>query len=266
MISATDCALRSSHSGGVRSVQRRRPAVEIFAVITDDAEKRVVRFENPAIEIADEDADDVGVDQAPDLRLAFARDRGTSGCSQAIAACEASSFSTEIRAGVKIRGARLFSRYSTPMSLVWLTKAGKERTGPGAAGCTDPGKSGVSRGIVENQGLARAQDGLDDGLRQRNRRQGLVAQLHGDRAPQIVASAASRCSLPATSTNTPRSAPACSIAVRMSVSSNLSSTISPDTACDTLSTVARSSCSTDAWMVFVGPSRGGSSSARDKAG
>jgi len=43
---------------------------------------------------------------------------------------------------------------------------------------------------------------------------------------------------------TPRSAPACSMAVRMSVSISFSRTISPATACDTLMTVARSRCST----------------------
>src|SRR5262249_46616724 len=42
--------------------------------------------------------------------------------------------------------------------------------------------------------------------------------------------------------SSPRSAPACSMAARMSLSMSFSRTISPETACDTLSTVARSSC------------------------
>jgi hypothetical protein len=49
----------------------------------------------------------------------------------------------------------------------------------------------------------------------------------------------------------PRSAPACSMAVRISVSISFSSTISPDTASDTLITVARSRWSTWAWIVVV---------------
>ena len=44
----------------------------------------------------------------------------------------------------------------------------------------------------------------------------------------------------------------CSIAVRMMVMSSVSRTIVPETACDTLITVARSSCSTDVPIVFVG--------------
>src|SRR5262249_38133807 len=51
----------------------------------------------------------------------------------------------------------------------------------------------------------------------------------------------------------PRSAPACSIADRRSLSMSFSRTISPETACDILITVARSSCSTGASNVPVGP-------------
>ena len=43
------------------------------------------------------------------------------------------------------------------------------------------------------------------------------------------------------------------MAVRISMSSIFSSTISPDTACDTLITVARSRCSTGVPIVLVGP-------------
>ena len=68
-------------------------------------------------------------------------------------------------------------------------------------------------------------------------------------SPLVVASAAMRSSSPRGRSNSPRSAPACSIAVRMSVSSSFSRTISPDTACETLRTVARSRCSTGAPIV-----------------
>ena len=52
--------------------------------------------------------------------------------------------------------------------------------------------------------------------------------------------------------STPRSAPACSIARRNSVSMRRSSTISPDTACNALSTVASSRSSRCSLMVWRG--------------
>jgi hypothetical protein len=63
-------------------------------------------------------------------------------------------------------------------------------------------------------------------------------------SPLVVASASIRCSTPRGRINKPRSAPACSTAVRMSMSISLSRTISRVTACDTLIAVARSRCST----------------------
>ena len=75
----------------------------------------------------------------------------------------------------------------------------------------------------------------------------------------VLASAAIRSSSPCGRIRRPRSAPACSIAVRMSVSISFSKTISPDTACETLITVARSRCSTGAPIVLVGPGAGSSS-------
>ena len=56
--------------------------------------------------------------------------------------------------------------------------------------------------------------------------------------------------------NRPRSAPACSIAVRISVSISFSETISPDTACETLTTVANPRFSTVAAIVPVGRGTG----------
>ena len=49
----------------------------------------------------------------------------------------------------------------------------------------------------------------------------------------------------------PRSAPACSMAARMSLSISFSRTISPETACETLITVARSRCSTGAAIMLL---------------
>jgi hypothetical protein len=64
-------------------------------------------------------------------------------------------------------------------------------------------------------------------------------------SPLVVASASIRGSSPRSKSNSARSAPGCAIAMRMSVSIRFASTISPETACETLITVARSRCSSD---------------------
>jgi hypothetical protein len=46
---------------------------ESLSVVADHAEKCVVGLDDPAVEIPDEDANDVGVDQAPTLRFALAQ-------------------------------------------------------------------------------------------------------------------------------------------------------------------------------------------------
>src|SRR5947207_4984819 len=67
--------------------------------------------------------------------------------------------------------------------------------------------------------------------------------------PLVLASAWIHRSSSRGTINTPRSAPACSIAVRNTVSTSFSSTISLETACETFSTVASSNCSTRAPIV-----------------
>ena len=44
---------------------------EILTIVSHHAEKRVIGLDDLPFEIPDEDPDDVGVDQAPDLRFAF---------------------------------------------------------------------------------------------------------------------------------------------------------------------------------------------------
>ena len=44
---------------------------EVLTVVSDDPEKRIIGLENRTIEVPDEDADNVGFHEAPDLRLAF---------------------------------------------------------------------------------------------------------------------------------------------------------------------------------------------------
>ena len=53
----------------VRSVQATRD--KILSIVSSHAEKRVICLKNATFEIPDDDPDDVGVDQAPDLRFAF---------------------------------------------------------------------------------------------------------------------------------------------------------------------------------------------------
>jgi hypothetical protein len=78
-------------------------------------------------------------------------------------------------------------------------------------------------------------------------------------SPLVVASASIRCSSPLGRMSKPLTAPACSIAVRISVWMSFSTTISPETACDTLSTVARSRDSIGAPIVLANPIAGASS-------
>src|SRR5947209_8782076 len=44
---------------------------EILMIVPQHVEKGFIGLQNPAVEIPDEDADDVGVDQAPNFRFAF---------------------------------------------------------------------------------------------------------------------------------------------------------------------------------------------------
>ena len=131
--------------------------------------------------------------------------------------------------------------------------AGREWSGPGAGECTDRRQTRTGRSVVENHALAGAHDIVQDRFRQRRPGHGLVAELHEDR---IAAGRGFRRDPLLGQISKPRSAPACSIAVRISVSISFSSTISPETVCDTLITVARSRRSTGVAIVFVGPGDG----------
>ena len=75
----------------------------------------------------------------------------------------------------------------------------------------------------------------------------------------VTASAAIWGASPRTRISRPRSAPACSIAARMSLSRSLSRIISPEIACETSITVARSRFSTGSLIVLVAPGTGSAS-------
>src|SRR5262249_48106208 len=44
---------------------------EVLTIVSHDSEKSFVGLQNPTVEMPDEDADNVGVDQAPNFRLAL---------------------------------------------------------------------------------------------------------------------------------------------------------------------------------------------------
>ena len=83
---------------------------EIRSVVSHNAEKFVIGLKDPAFEISDQDADDVGFDQAPDLCFpllqiavqtgVFQRDRGLRG----------KQLQHRNPSRRETRGARLFSR------------------------------------------------------------------------------------------------------------------------------------------------------------
>jgi hypothetical protein len=68
----------------------------------------------------------------------------------------------------------------------------------------------------------------------------------------VVASASIRGSSPRRRMSRPRSAPACSTAIRMSFSISLGRTISLESACEALTTVSTSNCPTGVPIVAVG--------------
>src|SRR5215469_2873173 len=55
--------------GEVRPAQATRD--EILTVVSHHAEKGVIGLENPTSKLPDDDPDDIGINQAPDLRFAL---------------------------------------------------------------------------------------------------------------------------------------------------------------------------------------------------
>jgi hypothetical protein len=48
------------------------PRGEILSVVSHHPQERVISLNNLAVDVPDDDPDDIGVDQSPDLRFAFA--------------------------------------------------------------------------------------------------------------------------------------------------------------------------------------------------
>src|SRR5271166_6299371 len=237
---------------------------DVFTVVSYHAQKRVIGLDNWPVDLPfdrpDEDSDDVGVDETTDFGFAL--------------------FEIAVQTGIlerdrRLRGEELQhrdpSRGKGPRREVVLEVEHADELGLIDQGQAENGtrlaladvgvgsKRRLGRGIVENDALAGAQDIVKDRLRQHGGFTGASRISTRTVSPRVVASAAIRGSAACDSTNRPRSAPACSIAVRMSVSISFSSTISPETACDMMITVARSRCSTGAPIVPVGAEAGPSS-------
>src|ERR1700677_2866018 len=92
--------------------------------------------------------------------------------------------------------------------------------------------------VFEDHGFSGAHYVSDERLGQRGCGETGVYQTHSDTFPLVVASASTRSSSLRRPIRSPRSAPACSMAARMTLSIRFSRTSSPETACDTLITVA----------------------------
>ena len=155
---------------------------EVLAVVSHDAEKRVIGLDDPAVEVPDEDPDDIGVDQAPDLGFAFRQ-----------IAVETGVLQRDRRLGGEELQHRYPGRREDPRSQVVLeiqhaiklalVDQWQAENGASLA-LTDVGilgKRGLGRGVVENDALSGAQHIVEHRLRQHGLGHGLVAQMHDHR-------------------------------------------------------------------------------------
>ena len=128
-------------------------------VISQHTQKRVIGFENPTFEVRDDDPDDVGVDQALNLRFAlckiavqagiFERDRGLRGEQRQrrdAGRCEDTSGQVVLQI-----------EHADELRLIDQWKA-ENGTGHVLTNVWILSKRGLGRGIVENDGLLHAQD------------------------------------------------------------------------------------------------------------
>jgi hypothetical protein len=109
-------SLGESLCGTIAPFRRRqihpadKASQEILASVPYEAKQRVIGFDHLTVARTHADPDNVGVDQPPDLGFALFEIAVQTVFSSEVAACEARSFSTAIRAGAKARAVRLFSR------------------------------------------------------------------------------------------------------------------------------------------------------------
>ena len=103
------------------------------------------------------------------------------------------------------------------------------------------GKTILDRGVIQNHTLLGAGNITQDRFWQRGPGHGPFSHIDYNRVAAGSGLDSIRYSSSRGIINNPRSAPACSIAVRMSVSTSFSRMISPERAWDTLIRVARSS-------------------------
>src|SRR5262245_31391989 len=153
---------------------------QVLTVMPDDTEKRVIGLKNSTFEIGNEDSNDVGVDQTPNLSFAIfevtikprilERDRGLRRQHlqhrDALARKNARS-----QAVFKLQNADQFSLVDQ-----WQTKYG---TGTTLADVGIGSKLILRRCVVENHGLLRAHCVTNERLRQHGWSVGALPQLHG---------------------------------------------------------------------------------------
>ena len=155
---------------------------DILAVVSHQAEKGVIGLENRTLEIADEDADDVGVDQAPDLRFALGKVAVQAGILQCARRLRGEQLQNRDTGRREDAGRQVILEIESADAL-GLIDQGQAENGTRLVllEVRIGGKRVLYRGIVEKDALAGAQGMVDDRMRQRGRSHGLVAKFHADR-------------------------------------------------------------------------------------
>ena len=155
---------------------------KILAVVAHHLEKGVIGLDDPAFECKDEDPDDVGVDQAADLRLALLKIAIQTGIFQRDRRLRGEQLQHRDPGRREDAGGQVVFQveHADELGLV------QQRQAENGAGAMLPdvgicGKGVLGGSIVEDHALPRAQDIMEDRLRQRGSGHGLVAQMHDDR-------------------------------------------------------------------------------------
>src|SRR5262249_36340610 len=165
---------------GWRQIRPAETAVDdVVAVVSDHAQKRVISLEDAAVEIPDEDPDDVRVDQAPDLRLALLdmpiqpcvlqRHRGLRG--------EQSQDRDAVR-GEDTRGQVVLEVEDSREPALLQQRQTEHRAGTSVAYVSIRREDGMHGGIVQDDALLRPQDVTHNRLRDRGGGPGSLVQTN----------------------------------------------------------------------------------------
>ena len=145
-------------------------------------EKRVIGLEDPPFEIPDEDPDDVGIDQAPDLRFALLKIAVQTGIFQRDRRLRGEQLQHRDPGRREDAGGQVVFQVEHADELGLVQQRQAENGAGAMLSDIGIGRKGVlGCGIVEDHALPRAQDIMEDRIRQRGSGHGLVAQTHDDR-------------------------------------------------------------------------------------